>query len=294
MKKIAVSIRKSLAVRLGRSLFVIVLGGFCISQAAAQCGEWDLTAPLTIDQSDGYRVAMTLKQDGTELSGSAEYARRAGRSVPGKVRGSISGDDFEVEVTWDKGGIGLYQGKLIQAPGSTRSPTRVMDGTVVNKVHPGPPVKWSLRQKIGCKGNSGAGPTGTPPAIETASPNGSCPRWDVSGMWSLTQEDGLTVFVSLRQSGTKLIGSADHTIEGRGFKEVVVAGVAKGEIRDDTLALSISWSSPEKQQVADYLGKIDQTGKISGTVSFTVRRGFGWSSVNRMKCFSGDAGVILR
>lgn len=289
MREFRLSLRVSSGFGISWALLLFVVAS-CVAQASAQCEQWDLSGGWTLDQNDGYRVEMNLKQIGTELSGTAAYAhsRGAGRAVGGTVKGTIVGDGYDAEITWDKGGVGVYRGTLIPTPGPGDSTSRLMDGTVTNKANPSSPVRWSRREKIKCTGSA------SPPAepFKTSPTASGCRRWDASGPWSLIQDDGFTVYVSLRQNGTALVGSADYTGEKGPGSGPLVGGGVKGEVRGDNFSVRITWGNALRQ-VADYTGKIDATGKIVGSVFVGNRRGFGWSSIGSLKCVEDD-GVILR
>jgi hypothetical protein len=67
---------------------------------------WRVTSPIRAVQGPGrLYVTFTLLQDGSQLRGQAKVA---GASAPGIAEGTLVGNDFEVQVEWPNGQVGIY------------------------------------------------------------------------------------------------------------------------------------------------------------------------------------------
>ena len=125
------------------------------------------------------------------------------------------------------------------------------------------------------------------PAQPTQPASSQCPEWDVSGRWSLRQSDHITVQLDLRQTGTRLSGTAEYSIDVGGRPQTYF-GTLKGEARNNNFSVRISWSNPGKQ-VGLYIAKFDPQGRLNGTIQLESsgggrNRDIGtWSSVGEMK-----------
>ena len=93
---------------------------------------------------------------------------------------------------------------------------------------------------------------------------GQCQQWDVSGAWSLTQSDYITVKMNLRQNGKDLAGTAEYETEVNGGPKTFF-GTVEGEARNNNFLVRISWDNIGKQ-VGVYSAKFDPQGQLNGTI----------------------------
>jgi len=97
-------------------LILIALSSF----AAAQKCTWNLTGDWTIDQYNGIKVKLTLRQTGTKVRGTASYqGTKQGHAHMefGKVKGVFEENEngtfsFLVDIKWEYGETGIYRGQL--------------------------------------------------------------------------------------------------------------------------------------------------------------------------------------
>src|SRR3954467_9089827 len=79
----------------GLVIFFVALLTLSISPVNALCTQWDVSGKWNIEQENPTaHVELDLKQRGTEITGTATYD-----GVPGKVKGAIVGQDFNVEIS---------------------------------------------------------------------------------------------------------------------------------------------------------------------------------------------------
>ena len=77
------------------ALTVALLLALSPSPVEALCVEWDVSGKWNIEQEHPTaHVEMDVKQTGTEITGTANY-----NGVPGKVKGTLVGEDFNVEIS---------------------------------------------------------------------------------------------------------------------------------------------------------------------------------------------------
>ena len=89
--------------------------------ASAQCAVWKLSgAPITLLQSDGALVQLTVSRKGTTVAGQADYFRSyVGKVVGilskgvtvnmvGKVDGVLSGPQLDFKISWNNNSTGMY------------------------------------------------------------------------------------------------------------------------------------------------------------------------------------------
>jgi hypothetical protein len=108
------------------SCLVVVAGLALIfpSMAQAQCAApniWNLRGRWALSQSNGFDVHLFVWQAGHQLSGWAQttYPRRDGPAAPfgadwnpGRVTGTIEGDDLAFTIEWRNGPTGVYRGAV--------------------------------------------------------------------------------------------------------------------------------------------------------------------------------------
>ena len=110
------TIRQWFALRLGGFLFVSVVA---LSPVPAQAVcEWNVpSGEWGIVQSNGYHIMMNVRQNGTNVTGTARSSRTgyAGGIVEGRiVHGAIQVNNFYVEIAWNNSTSGIYQGTIEQ------------------------------------------------------------------------------------------------------------------------------------------------------------------------------------
>jgi hypothetical protein len=134
---------------------------------AAAEGSWAIwnvggTWWFTQDNLGGLHLTFTLTQNGSGLSGTAQYATvTAPNIVPkvsstvGSANGSITGDTFKVTVNWSRSSVGVYEGH-VGADG-------VIRGVTYDQIQPGSRSTWTSGQAFGCL------VAAAPPASDAAS-----------------------------------------------------------------------------------------------------------------------------
>ena len=102
-----------------------------------------------------------------------------------------------------------------------------------------------------------------------------CERWDVSGMWTLSQSNRTQVIVNLKQSGSVIKGSASYLLQ---------RGEVEGTIKGNRFSVQIYWASGNS--VGIYTGTIAPSGRINGQSydRFHPETKAKWYSNDKMKC----------
>lgn len=80
----------------GAGLAILIVALLALSPPVnAGCKQWDVSGKWNIEQENPTaHVELDLKQSGTEITGTARYD-----GTPGKVKGTIVGEDFNVEIS---------------------------------------------------------------------------------------------------------------------------------------------------------------------------------------------------
>ena len=83
----------------GLATFIIVLSALSPFAVEALCVRWDVRGKWKIEQENPIaHIEVDLRQSGTEITGTATYDGQ-----PGKVKGTLVGENFNVEIsgaTW--------------------------------------------------------------------------------------------------------------------------------------------------------------------------------------------------
>ena len=99
--------RRSRGVWLGGFFCTLIFGLTLPPSVDAVCPQWDVSGKWNIEQENPTaHVELDLKQSGTEVTGTAKY-----NGAPGKVKGTVVGDDFNVEIS-DATGKHVFSGKI--------------------------------------------------------------------------------------------------------------------------------------------------------------------------------------
>jgi hypothetical protein len=96
-------------------------------------GAWDIV------QSNGFRVAINVMQDGDQLGADATHS--AGRVVSTEARGFVRGRHFEITITWNNGTRGEYKGDLTHGH-FTPPPIGFLKGTTRDLNNPLSTATW--------------------------------------------------------------------------------------------------------------------------------------------------------
>ncbi len=118
---------------------------------------WDVSGRWNIKQGPT-TVTTNLRQNGNVVTGTAGYiipgrykSTALGlwgnstnpRRVSGTVSGTITGDNFHVEVAWSNNTVGVYDG--------TFGPSGRIEGTVYGKEAPSKKVTWFSDRNMTCR-----------------------------------------------------------------------------------------------------------------------------------------------
>lgn len=140
------------------SFFAAVFALLTMS-AQAQCPNgWDASGTLRVMQGTKFFNPTDLKltHQGTGLSGTAQYEKRTGPfksiTVNGSVTGTLVRDSFSIEVAWQDGLTGIYNGRVL--------PSGLMEGQTYAKHKPGHQELWRTERVLNC-----AAPLPPPPKV---------------------------------------------------------------------------------------------------------------------------------
>ncbi len=129
-------------------LFVGVLVLLPIS-AGAQCsGNWNANGHMTLRQAGSKATEIWLSHKGNGIQGTALAIVRNGgsndgeRRMTGTIDGSFDGDSFSVQIYWDNGQTGVYNGKVL--------PSGRLDGEAWEKRSPNVRIPWHTDEGLNC------------------------------------------------------------------------------------------------------------------------------------------------
>ena len=150
-----------------RKRFILAFGGCFFTSlfilpaplVEAACEQWNVGGRWGIQQNNGAKIVMNLRQNGTSVTGTAAHTNAsvkedrlalpgvesfgADTRVDGSVTGTMEGDDFYVEISWDGGKlIGVYRGKV--------SPAGRIQGSTYDLAKPSSKAKWFSTSAITC------------------------------------------------------------------------------------------------------------------------------------------------
>jgi hypothetical protein len=129
-------------------LLVSVLALLQIS-AQAQCANWDANAHMVLRQPGSKPTEIWLTQKGKLIQGTALAIVRKGgsndgeRRMTGTIDGTLDGDSFSVQIYWDNGQTGVYNGKVLL---SGR-----LDGEAYEKRSPNVRLPWHTDEGLNCR-----------------------------------------------------------------------------------------------------------------------------------------------
>jgi hypothetical protein len=264
------------------------------SSADGQCAQWDASGIWALQQSNGPFVTMKLRQNGKVLTGTASYEvpetqdtgifERAAYTATGSVDGTIAGNDFNVQIYWDQErNVGVYRGKV--------GPQGRLEGST-NLRGTSKKFTWFSTTTIKCA--DAPAPAAPKPATSAGAPlkpvppkpvkpnNARPPNWDVGGEWQLSQSDGKTVTLTLKDNEGDFRGSA--TV-GKPNAPGYTHGKVEGFVTGDTFSARVTWAATlvtKADWVADYSGTIGPQGMILGSVKGGPSIQQNWSSLTAM------------
>jgi hypothetical protein len=127
-------------------LFAAVVALLPIS-ARAQCANWDASVNIALIQPGSKPMELYLIQNGKRVTGNAgaivqNSSGHGEHRMAGIVDGSLDGDSFSVQIYWDNGQTGVYQGKVLL---SGR-----LDGEAWEKSSPNVRLPWHTDGLLGC------------------------------------------------------------------------------------------------------------------------------------------------
>jgi hypothetical protein len=102
-------------------------------------GSWEMV------QKNGYRVSLNVRQNRGRITAYASHSN--GRVKSEEAKGSVSGPNFELTITWDNGTKGKYTGKLSHGP-FTAPPLGYLKGRTVDLNNPGSSSSWESQGKV--------------------------------------------------------------------------------------------------------------------------------------------------
>ena len=120
------------------------------SSAGAQCsgGNWDANAHMVLRQPGSKPIEIWLSHRGKGIQGTALAIVRKDnndgeRRMTGTIDGSFDGDNFSVQIYWDNGQTGVYNGKVLL---SGR-----LDGEAWEKRSPNVRLPWHTDEGLNCR-----------------------------------------------------------------------------------------------------------------------------------------------
>jgi len=113
----------------------------------AQCANWDANVIISLIQPGSKPIALYLTQNGKRITGNAgaivtNSSGHGEHRMQGQIDGSLDGDNFSVQIYWDNGQTGVYQGKVLL---SGR-----LDGEAWEKRSPNVRLPWHTDGLLGC------------------------------------------------------------------------------------------------------------------------------------------------
>jgi len=136
-----------------RKWFALSLGGFLFTSifalsappVEAQCKQWNVGNAWAISQGKEY-INVNLSQSGKTVTGSAvpliRYEIGQTTAKNGSLEGTVEGDNFNAQIYWTSGEIGVYQGKI--------GPSGRIEGTGYEKRSPSKKVIWFSNRAMKC------------------------------------------------------------------------------------------------------------------------------------------------
>ena len=117
------------------------------SSVEAQCSEgWDIGGTWGLKQSNqAVPNSMVLGHAFTgkgEIRGDATYRNERGNYIKGAVQGTAVGDNVHLEISWDNGWTGIYDGKI--------GPRGKIEGTGYERRSPSKKVSWYSDRVMVC------------------------------------------------------------------------------------------------------------------------------------------------
>lgn len=142
--KTTASRSRSLAGLIVAFLFVSVFA-LLPNSAKAQCTQWNAGGEWYIQQGTT-AVYLTLSQDRTVITGTAMYYSRNAQKyvvkVNGSLDGTVRGDNFDVQIYWGNGPVGVYSGKI--------GPQGRIEGITYDRQKPANKVGWYSGRTMKC------------------------------------------------------------------------------------------------------------------------------------------------
>lgn len=130
------------SVAIGLATLVVALLVLSPSLVEALCVKWDVSGKWKIEQElPTAHIEMDVSQNGTEITGTATYDGQ-----PGKVKGTIVGQDFNVEIsgtTWKhvfRGVVGPERIAGVMRVEGASEPTIWYSTTAMKCVEEGPKI----------------------------------------------------------------------------------------------------------------------------------------------------------
>lgn len=162
------------AIRINPCLTVLIGIATMPASAMASCAQWDASGAWSLTQSNGQGVRVSLQQDGSTITGSAQWPQITKNSPvlgigqrgddivlhDGSVDGVINGNRFEVQIYWSRGrgAIGVYTGEI--------GPQGRIEGRTYNRQNPSEQATWFSNATMRCDVQASAKPsTDTPPKV---------------------------------------------------------------------------------------------------------------------------------
>ena len=146
-------VRRALpATALGIALALTV--AFAPAAAKAQCRQWDASGSWTIIQAGGIEIAVSLRQNGKVITGTAErtLSGKGSSSVmgsfgtegvdKGSIDGTVDGDNCNFQLYWLHGVVGVYSAKI--------GPQGRLEGRAYDKNKPSNNATWFSSRVMRC------------------------------------------------------------------------------------------------------------------------------------------------
>lgn len=118
---------------------------YCTTTAQAQCAQWDVSGQWSLNQGKDTTVHLQIEQDGSGVTGKADYWVKSGggvRTIRGSLDGTADGNKFRIQIYWSGTSIGVYEGNI--------GPQGRIEGTTYDRQKPSVRATWFSNKAVKC------------------------------------------------------------------------------------------------------------------------------------------------